>query len=201
MSNRLTVLSFAMVMVMLAVVILSAGCSSSVQQPSDTVKGVTFLPPKNVSHFMDMMPPAGATFPGVPLNVVVDVDSNLSDVSTMTIQQNGKEYGTTLAIDENRVTLRKYMSQAAPDGLYTVNYTACWESGVPCENGMFQFAINRSLSAGYVDWRGKPDVIIHIEKSGAKNPQYVIVSPGTNMTWVNDDSSPHTADSDSHMTH
>ena len=186
---------------MIAVVILSAGCSSSVQQPSETVKAITFLPPKNVSHFIDMMPLSGETFPGVPLNVVVDVDSSLSDASTMTIQQNGKEYGTTLVIDRKGLTLRKYMNNLAPDGLYTVNYTACWKSGAPCENGIFQFAIDRHLSAGYVDWRGKPDVTIHIEKGGVKNPRYVMVSPGTAMTWINDDSVPHTADSDSHMTH
>jgi plastocyanin len=149
---------------------------------------------------MDMMPPHSATYPGVPLNVVVDVEMNLTDASSMTIQQNGQEYGTTQQVDDNRATLRRYVDPQAPDGFYTVNYTTCWESGGTCEGGMFQFAIDRSLSSSFTDWRGQSAVTIHI-RNEAKDPRFMIISPGTNVTWANDDTVAHTADSDSHMTH
>jgi plastocyanin len=184
--------------VTLAGIVFCAGCASSVQQPAPS--GVTFLPAKNVSHVMDMMPPAGATYPGVPLNVVIDMEMNLTPASTMSIQQNGMEYGMVQQVDDNRVTLRRYMDPQTPNGVYTVNYSACWENGGTCEDGMFQFAIDRSLSSSYVDWRGQREVTIHI-RNEAKDPRYVIVSPGTTVTWANDDKVPHTADSDSHMTH
>ncbi|MDD1679762.1 MAG: hypothetical protein LUO93_11345 [Methanomicrobiales archaeon] len=202
MSSRSNLLIALMMVITIALAVFSAGCTSSAPQqtPPQTPAGVTFLPARNVSRLMDVTPPAGAIYPGVPLNIVIDVEANLTDSSSMSIQQSGKEYGTTHMVDDNRVTLRRYMDQAAPDGLYTVTYTACWESGGSCEDGMFQFAIDRSFSSPYTDWRGQSAVTIHIQNE-TKNPRYVIVSPGTNVTWVNDDPVAHTADSDSHMTH
>ncbi|MBP1929002.1 plastocyanin [Methanolinea mesophila] len=181
--------------IVLILAVWCAGCTTPVPQSPAAAPAV-----KQVSHYMDALPYAGEVFPGPPVNVVVDTDTRMVSGSSMSVKNNGVEYGVGPAtVDESGVTLRQMFSPDAPDGTYTVTYTTCLETG-GCEQGTYQFSINRSLASSYTDLRGQSAVVINIV-NGEKDPRYVIVSPGTTVTWTNMDTVNHTADSDTHMTH
>ncbi len=95
--------------------------------------------------------------------------------------------------------MRRKMDSASPDGLYTVNYKACWADG-SCHDGNFQFAIDKKLTSEFVDMTGKKEVTIDL-KDIAFNPKNIKVNKGTKVTWVNQDSVEHTVNTDSHPGH
>ena len=102
-------------------------------------------------------------------------------------------------IDDNKLALRQSMDQTAPDGIYTVSYKACWPDG-SCDEGSFQFAIDRAQSANFVDMTGQSAVTIDM-KDIAFVPQNVKISKGTRVTWTNSDSVSHYVNTDSHPAH
>ena len=91
------------------------------------------------------------------------------------------------------------MDQTAPDGLYTVNYKACWPDG-SCDEGSFQFVIDKSMSSQFEDMTSQSQVTIDM-KNIAFVPQNIKISKGTKITWTNSDSVSHYVNTDSHPAH
>lgn len=175
--------------------------SQSTNQPSiNSNSNNQFLNPKKSAHYESNTPAHGAILAGVPVNVAIDFNFDLANGSSVSIINNGKEYGTDeTVIDSNPLAMRRNMDPSAPDGLYTVNYKACWADG-SCHDGNFQFAIDRSKTADFVDMRNKKEVIVSLRNTFF-NPQNLRVSAGTKVTWVNEDNVVHTVNTDSHPAH
>lgn len=170
-------------------------------QPSQVQTNATsFLNPKKSAHYESNTPSHGATLAGVPTNVVIDFNFDLAKPSEVKILKEGKDYGVgETVIDANKLAMRRSVNADSPDGLYNVEYKACWPDG-SCHDGSFQFAIDRSKAASFDDQTGKREVTIKL--SGIQfNPQNIKVSKGTRITWVNDETTEHYINTDSHPAH
>lgn len=169
------------------------------QQSSSTK--ITFTKPKKSAHYESNVPAHGSILAASPVNIVIDFNFDLSSNSSISITDiKGVEYGIgDNSIDDNKLALRKLMSTTSPDGIYTVNYNACWPDR-SCHKGYFQFAIDKSLVENYSDLRNKSEIVINMSDIAFK-PDQVKVSPGTRVTWVNDEDATHYINTDSHPGH
>lgn len=160
----------------------------------------TFVTPKKSAHYESNTPAHGAILAAVPQGVVINFNFDLLTTSSIAIGQDGQEYGRgATTVDGNKLTLRRPMDPAAPDGTYTVSYNACWPDG-SCHDGSFQFALDRSRASSYRDLRRQPDVTVRM-KDIAFAPMDLLISKGTGVTWVNDDGVEHYVNTDAHPAH
>jgi plastocyanin len=172
---------------------------------ANTTPGVTpgaysFELPKKSAHYETNTPAHEAVLAGVPINVVIDFNFDLAPPSSISIMSNGKEYATgDTVIDESLLALRRPMAPDAPDGLYTVNYNACWPDG-SCHDGHFQFAIDRSSTAGFTDMRSTAEVKVAMADISF-SPRDVRISRSTRVTWQNNDDTVHYVNTDPHPAH
>ncbi len=161
---------------------------------------ISFSNPKKGAHYESNTPEHGSRLPGVPVNVVVNFNFDLAPESQIQILKDSKDYAAgTTQIDQNKLTLRRNMDPDSPDGLYKVEYRACWPDG-SCHDGYFQFAIDRKLAEQADDLRNQREVEIDLEQI-AFQPQIIHVSKGTKITWHNHDSIGHYVNTDSHPAH
>jgi plastocyanin/methionine-rich copper-binding protein CopC len=152
------------------------------------------------SHFATSTPAHGAVFPAPPINVVVDFYTGLLPASSMTVTRDSQEYSTgSLEIDNFNLSMRRSFDPDAPDGVYTVAYTACSPDGL-CEDGSFQFVIDRSAGHSFVDHRSDSQVTINIEKAKF-SPPLIRVAPNTTVIWNNTDTKNHFVYSDAPASH
>lgn len=167
-------------------------------QPQQT--NVQFSTPKKSAHYESNTPTHGAILAGVPVNVVLDFNFDLAPPASISIEMNGQDYslGET-TIDKNKLSMRRKMDPAAPDGLYTVKYNACWPDKT-CHDGNFQFAIDRKQTASFINLTGEKEVTINL-KDVAFSPKNVKLSKGTKITWINNDDVEHYVNTDSHPAH
>lgn len=169
------------------------------QQSTSTVQ---FSNPKKSAHYESNTPAHGAVLPAPPINVVIDVNFDLATGSQITITHDGRDYGLgETTVDTNKLALRRAFDHAAPDGLYTVDYKACWPDK-SCHTGSFQFAIDRTFvdQENYTDARNQKEVTIHLRQY-AFSPTNLRITTGTKVTWINDDSDIHYVNTDSHPAH
>ncbi len=159
-----------------------------------------FANPKKSAHYESNAPAHGSILAGVPVNVVIDFNFDLAPPSAISITSGGKEYGTAeTTIDQNKLSMRRNLDPQAPDGLYTVSYNACWPDR-SCHDGSFQFAVDRKQAASFTDIRGANEVTIRMSGT-AFTPNNVRISPGTKVTWINDEGVDHFVNTDSHPAH
>lgn len=171
----------------------------SLQKPADDNTS-SFATPKKAAHWESNTPEHGSTLAALPVNVVINFNFDLAPPSEIKIQKDDKEYDVSQTIiDENNLAMRKNMDPSAPDGIYAVNYKACWADG-SCHDGSFEFKIDRGSSASFTDMTDKSEVTIDLANF-AFTPQKVKVSKGTTVTWVNKDNVVHTVNTDSHPAH
>ena len=195
-----------MTLILVVVVAACQGANQNDQSPTGTSRvgasgdGSGFANPKKSAHYETNTPAHASTLAGAPVNVVIDFNFDLHDKSEISITKDGKDYGLGKTIvDTNKLTLRRAMDPAAPDGLYTVEYNACWPDE-SCHDGNFQFAIDRSLSGAFDDQRGKPEVTVVLADIKIK-PQNIVIDSSTKVTWVNEDAAEHYINTDSHPAH
>lgn len=172
--------------------------------PSVSASGKTFafLNPKKAPHYESNTPAHGVILPGVPPNVVLDVNFDLVAPSSVTITNDAdqKDYGRgETVIDLNQLAMRRRMEPEAPNGRYTVTYRACWPDR-SCHDGSFQFAIDRAAGESFADFRGKDGVEIKMSDI-AFSPMQVRINRGTTVTWVNADPVEHYVNTDAHPAH
>lgn len=178
-----------------------AECKSKLQPQSQaSATPFSFSLPKKSAHWEGNIPEHGSTIPAPPVNIVIDANFDLAPPSSISITKDGKEYGTgDTLIDSNKLAMRRLIDGAAPDGVYTVNYKACWPD-TSCHDGNFQFAIDRPKSSGYQDLRNKAEITISLSEIKF-NPAKIRISKGTKVIWKNDDSVVHYVNSDLHPSH
>ncbi len=154
-----------------------------------------------IAHWISNAPKHSSIFAAPPVNVVVDADVGITEQSSISINKNGQEYGRgDTAIDANKKTMRRKMDAAAPDGLYSVRYRACWTEG-NCENGSFQFAIDRRLAGNFEDHVGRPDIPPDIGISIENNafvPKMIRIRKHTRVIWTNNDTVDHSVNTDTY---
>lgn len=138
--------------------------------------------------------------PGPPLNVVITFDAPLANASTIAVILNDIDYaeGGTI-IDPNHTTMRRVVKSDAPDGVYAVNYDACFEGGT-CRKGTFSFAVNRAKATTYDDLRNKKEVVIILDGANIDHAR-VRVSRGTKVLWKNADDETHAIHTEPHPAH
>lgn len=206
--NKLVIFAIATVIVVGGIVFFVSQRKEvqvPVSQTSPTTEpqkenGLTFTAPKKSAHYESNTPEHGSTLAGVPVNVVINFNFDLAKGSEINIEMKGKDFSTgETIIDEGKLAMRKKMDPTSPDGLYTVNYKACWADG-SCHEGSFQFVVDKKLISEFVDMTGKKEVAVDL-KDIAFNPKSVKISKGTKITWVNQDSVEHTVNTDSHPAH
>ncbi|MBI4079374.1 MAG: copper resistance protein CopC [Candidatus Levybacteria bacterium] len=170
-----------------------------VRSPAEGTQA-SFDQPKKSAHYESNTPQHGAVLAGVPINVVIDFNFDLSEGSRISIINSGKEYGTTdTSIDENMLTMRRSVDLNSPEGLYTVIYNACWPDG-SCHDGNFQFVVDRTKADTLTDMRGQREIFVSLADITLK-PQNVRILKGTKVTWRNDDTVVHYVNTDSHPAH
>lgn len=170
------------------------------EQPAAEPGTKKFIEPKKTPHYESNVPEHEAVLAGVPVNVVVNFNFDLAPKSAMTIVSGGVEYGFgETVLDANKLGMRRKMATNAPDGIYTVRYSACWLDG-SCHDGWFQFEIKRDAAAGFVDLTANREITINL--TGEKfQPQSIRVKKGTKVIWVNMDAAAHTVNTDPHAGH
>ena len=155
---------------------------------------------KKSAHYESNTPAHGSVLAGVPVNVVIDFNFDLAEGSSISIKAGDKEYGAgETVIDSNKLAMRRDMDVNAPDGLYTVNYIACWPDG-SCHDGHFQFNIDRTKGDAYEDLRNKNEVTVKLSEISFK-PRNIRISRGTKVNWVNEDEVIHYVNTDAHPSH
>ncbi|MBI4992499.1 MAG: cupredoxin domain-containing protein [Candidatus Harrisonbacteria bacterium] len=173
-----------------------------VAPPPQEVGGVmtTFEKPKKSAHYETNTPEHGSVLAAVPINVVIDFNFDLAFPSEIKILKDGKDYGSGgTVIDDNKLAMRRPMDQSAPDGLYRVEYNACWPDS-SCHTGHFQFAIDQGKISSYLDLRDEKEVTVKLSEIKFQ-PANILISRGTKVNWINDDKAPHYVNTDSHPAH
>lgn len=159
-----------------------------------------FAVAKKAAHYENNTPEHGTTLAGVPVNVLINFSFDLAKGSEIKVEMGGKDYAVgETSIDEGKLAMRRKIDTSAPDGVYTVNYKACWADG-SCHDGIFQFKIDHSQAESFIDMRSKSEVAINL-KDISFSPKNVRVSKNTKITWVNKDNIVHTVNTDSHPGH
>lgn len=176
----------------------------AVSTPPET--GFDFGRAKKSAHYESNTPAHGDILPAPPFNIVIDFNFDLAPPSTISVTKDGREYGAgETQIDGNALAMRREVNPAAPDGLYDVDYKACWPDG-SCHNGNFKFAIDSKKLAetGVIDMRGKAEVTVTLANVQFV-PAQIRVSKGTKVTWLHDDSASadieHSINTDGHPAH
>ncbi len=168
--------------------------------PSPTPTPTAALTIKKSAHYESNTPAHGSILAEVPVNVVIDFNFDLGPGSSISVKTDDREYGTgETIIDSNKLAMRRNMVLDAPDGLYTVNYKACWPDG-SCHDGHFQFTIDGTKAESYIDLRNKTEVSVKLSEIAFK-PQNIRISRGTKVVWMNEDSVDHYVNTDSHPSH
>lgn len=167
---------------------------------TDNAMEIEFNNAKKSAHYETNTPAHGSILAAPPVNIVIDFNFDLAAPSTISITKNGKEYGQgDTIIDTNKLSMRRNFSSDAPDGKYTVIYKACWPDK-SCHDGSFEFAIDRSQASSYENMQNKAEVTIRMSEIMFA-PKNIIISPGTKVTWVNDEAVEHYVNTDSHPAH
>lgn len=170
------------------------------EKTTSTTNKFSFNNQKKSAHFETSTPSHGDILAGVPINVVLNFNFDLGKKSTISIKSEGKEYGVgEVLFDNNKLSVRKKIDPNALDGLYSVSYNACWPDG-SCHDGSFEFAIDSTQKQSFMDLTNQKEVTIKMSEI-MFNPQKVLISKGTKVTWVNDDQEEHYVNTDSHPGH
>lgn len=168
------------------------------QHSTDHIEGLG--EPIDAAHFIDSFPNHAQTLIQSPARVGINFDLSLTDASNITLERDGEPIAVGAPIFDSR---KIYMSVAVPpasdDGLYLAKYHACLADG-SCEDGQIGFRVDATGVKNFVDLRGQGEVMIHLTDV-TYQPNQIIVSPGTMVTWVNDDPFDHFVNSDPHPSH
>ncbi|MBI4062358.1 cupredoxin domain-containing protein [Candidatus Gottesmanbacteria bacterium] len=192
------------IVVVIAAVRLLVPPQPMYKPPEEKPGAAVFETPTKSPHWVSNMPQHASIFAAAPINVVIDVDFDLTPPSQISILKDNKEYGVgQTTIDQNKLAMRRDMNPSAPNGIYTVTYKACWPDK-SCHDGSFQFAIDRRLADEFEDHRGRPDIPpdigISIENTSFV-PKKIRIRRNTRVIWTNNDTVDHYINTDPHSTH
>jgi len=152
------------------------------------------------AHFVDSSPAHGETFAMTPTHLVINFNFTLHHKSSITVKKGDKPVSIgPVAFGQRDLSMSVTLPSSAGDGLYTVDYNACWPDQ-SCHEGRFAFTVDSKKLSSYVDMTGKSEITVNMQ--GLKfDTDHLIVSKGTKVTWTNKDSVDHFVNTDPHPTH
>ena len=162
---------------------------------------MAMLPDKIIApHFVDSVPNHGDALPQAPNTIVLNFDFNLHADSSLTVTRDGQPVSLgQKAISANELSISVPVTGGTGNGIYAVSYTACWPDR-SCHEGSVSFIVDSAKTAAFTDMRGKAEVGVPMQNI-AFAPSHIIVSPGTKVTWTNNDGVAHFVNSDPHPSH
>jgi methionine-rich copper-binding protein CopC len=93
------------------------------------------------AHFVDSTPKHGATFAQTPDKVVINFNFTLSEASTITFSKDGAPVVSAKpTFSGNKLTMSAPLPANVGNGLYQVDYKACWPDQ-SCHAGKFAFIV------------------------------------------------------------
>ena len=99
--------------------------------------------------YLNSLPEPDQVLASNPINIVINLKNRIVEGSEILILQGNKKVSSfPTQIDIDQITLRQLVKSNIPDGAYTVIYKLCTAPKV-CDNGNFNFYINRKLSQNY----------------------------------------------------
>lgn len=182
----------AAIIILLSCLLFFPGCGSGGGQDGGDV---------TVPHFNDSTPLAGDVYAAQPINITLNFDLDLLEESTISVTgPGGTEWAEgEVLIEDNNTALKRILRHDMPDGEYRVAYTASLVDGMEYQ-GSFVFFIDSSLRDRYTDLRGESEVTVSMVDL-AYNPRNIIVSPGTMVTWINEEDPVHFVNTETHPEH
>ncbi len=151
------------------------------------------------AHFVDSAPKHGDAFAKAPDKVLINFNFTLSEPSAITVLKDDKPIQVKTVLASNNLSMSAALPNDAGDGVYLVKYKACWPDK-SCHDGAFAFVVDSKKKSSYVNMSGKSQVTVRM-KGSMFEPPLLIVSKGTQVTWVNDDPFTHFVNSDPHPSH
>ena len=158
-------------------------------------------------HVTDTSPSHQEIFGSSPINIVINTDVEI-DQGKFSISGKSKKTPIEIStsVNESKTTLRGLFSEELLPDTYRVNYELTYSN--PSHNqqpeykkqGEFSFTIDSNKKAEYKDLTGQKEVTINM-KDLKFDPQKIIISAGTKVTWVNSDSIEHFVNTDPHPSH
>ncbi len=179
----------------------SAGKPSSGAQDASG-SGAAKLPDQLfAAHFVDSTPTHGQEFAQVPNRVLINFNFNLADNSSITVTTGGAPVaaGPATVRGDRRLELTSDLGGVQGDGVYVVNYKACWPDR-SCHDGRFAFRVDGSKKATYLDLTGRTEVTVPM-KNLTFSPTKMVISKGAKVTWTNNDTVSHFVNTDPHPSH
>ncbi len=151
-------------------------------------------------HFVDSSPGHGEKFAQVPPAIVLNFNFNLNQNSAINITRDGQQVSTSrVEFAANQLSMRTSVTSASEDGVYQVDYKACWPDG-SCHDGRLAFVIDAAAMSNYQDIRDEDSITVRMSDLKFA-PANLIVSSGTKIEWINDDSAVHFVNTDPHPSH
>ncbi len=156
--------------------------------------------PTDTVHFVDSFPNHSQTLTQSPARVGINFDVALGAGSGIRVVREGAAISVeTVEFDPRRIYMSAPLPTELGDGLYLVQYTACF-ADAGCSEGQIGFQVDAAGLQEFSDMTGQSQVTIQLQDIRYQ-PNQIIISPGTTVTWVNDDSFEHFVNSDPHPSH
>lgn len=152
-------------------------------------------------HFLDSTPTNGDVYAAQPINITINFDFDLSNKSSISVVDQDQQEWTAgeTKIEDADTALKRDLKPDMPNGKYFINYTACWPDN-SCHDGHFSFSIDSAKLSEYTDLRNQSEVTIDM-KNIMFTKSKVIISPNTNVKWVNMDGTVHFVNTQTHPEH
>ena len=152
-------------------------------------------------HFVDASPAHGDSLPQAPLELVLNFNFNLHPDSAIALTRDGSPVALgPVTISTDKLSMRAAIPNTPGDGVYQVNYTACWPDG-SCHEGSVAFTVKAETASQFEDLRGQTEVTVAMVDGARFEPARIMISPGTTVTWVNNSSLVHFVNTDPHPSH
>lgn len=151
-------------------------------------------------NFNDSTPLSGDVYAAQPVNVTLNFRIDVDKGSLLSVTGAGKEWATgPVLIEDQNTVIKRATRQEMGKGTYVVTYTAKFANG-SSGKGRFSFAIDPALLSEYEDMRGEEELTVAM-KHLAFVPRLIEVSPGSKITWVNEEEAGHFVNTETHPEH
>ena len=196
----------ALLVAIAALVVAACGGESNVPKSSsatETPAGRAAKLPDQLfaAHFVDSTPGHGQEFAQVPNGILINFNFSLADNSSIKVTKDGVPVaaGPAVVRGERRLELASDLTGTQVDGVYVVDYKACWPDR-SCHDGRFAFRVDGSKISTYLDVTDRAEVPVSL-KDLAFSPARMLMSTGTKVTWTNNDTVSHFVNTDPHPDH
>lgn len=136
--------------------------------------------------YLNSLPAPDQVLASNPINIVINFKTKVISGSEILLLKDSKKVNFSPTIlDIDRTSIRQLVNSSLSDGAYTVIYKTCTAKNV-CDNGNFNFYINKKISESYSNFlfNNETSIIIH---EGTFSPKNLKISPGTTVIWTNND--------------